>query len=643
MSYNPQNPNGNTTAANSSPVTLASDTNGPVKLYDGTNTANVIAPGTANSTGNALLVGNTSNNVSFTTTTAQAVASTDAGNYSWVSVYVSTQGTNSTITFQGSNDNTNWISVPLASINGTVGNYSLTSTSAGVGYHGALSMRYFRLNVTGITAGTTAGTVTFFTLARTSQLVGATIQAAATSTNSTLSSSTSTVTESSLQLYGSFAVVTVTGTSYSGSFIIQVSDSNGATYYNTPVYNASAGFWYQPGATITPTPNTSVLYYVPLPPNSTGTTVKVAATSWSSGTATVRIGSGFNASNPGSSLSQIIDAAGNSRGVNVTAGNAIQSDITSVAGTGVNTAASGTLLVGLADGSGNKLTTNSTTYSSKLALDNNLLGTLGTAFTTPGFVDIKGADGNVFVRQSTPANLQATVTQVSGNWNDNIAQFGGNNVVTGTGASGSGIPRVTVSNDSNVLATQSGNWTSRVVGNAGGILDTTTGSSVPANALYHGINVGGNLRGLTGVNPTGSVYAGQIDIASVSGTTPTTAGFIDVAVTPKTSGGLGTPYTGSIGATATSVKSSAGQIYSIYCFNNNTAVSYLQIFNTASGSVTLGTTAPVASFGIPPGGGFTKDIPSGWAFGTAITVAVTTTRSGSTGPTNTVDLNIWYD
>ena len=35
----------------------------------------------------------------------------------------------------------------------------------------------------------------------------------------------------------------------------------------------------------------------------------------------------------------------------------------------------------------------------------------------------------------------------------NIAQFGGSNVVTGTGPSGSGIPRVTVSNDSNVLAT----------------------------------------------------------------------------------------------------------------------------------------------------------------------------------------------
>jgi hypothetical protein len=41
----------------------------------------------------------------------------------------------------------------------------------------------------------------------------------------------------------------------------------------------------------------------------------------------------------------------------------------------------------------------------------------------------------------------------------NVSQFGGNAVVTGTGASGLGIPRFTVSNDSNILVTQSGTWT----------------------------------------------------------------------------------------------------------------------------------------------------------------------------------------
>jgi len=39
----------------------------------------------------------------------------------------------------------------------------------------------------------------------------------------------------------------------------------------------------------------------------------------------------------------------------------------------------------------------------------------------------------------------------------NVAQFGANNVVTGTGAGGVGIPRVTVSNDSSLAANQSVN------------------------------------------------------------------------------------------------------------------------------------------------------------------------------------------
>jgi hypothetical protein len=95
--------------------------------------------------------------------------------------------------------------------------------------------------------------------------------------------------------------------------------------------------------------------------------------------------------------------------VGVDSGGDLFVDIEGIAGTGVSIAAPGIILAGIADGSGNKLTTNSTTYTAKHALDGNLLGTLGTAFSTAGFVDIKGADGNVFVRQATAANLNATV------------------------------------------------------------------------------------------------------------------------------------------------------------------------------------------------------------------------------------------
>jgi hypothetical protein len=63
-----------------------------------------------------------------------------------------------------------------------------------------------------------------------------------------------------------------------------------------------------------------------------------------------------------------------------------------------------------------------------------------------------------------------------------------------------------------------------VVGGSGGTnpAASATGAAVPANASYNGVNVGGNLQGQTGVNPSGSVYAAQTDLTSVGGTTVST-------------------------------------------------------------------------------------------------------------------------
>jgi hypothetical protein len=103
--------------------------------------------------------------VTFSTTTAQAVASTEIGNYRSVSLVVSSQGTNSSIAFQQSLDNTNWYSTALLSSASTGATTSSTVTGVtGVIYSGPLVGRYFRLNVSGISAGTTAGTVLFSTL-----------------------------------------------------------------------------------------------------------------------------------------------------------------------------------------------------------------------------------------------------------------------------------------------------------------------------------------------------------------------------------------------------------------------------------------------------------------------------------------------
>jgi hypothetical protein len=103
---------------------------------------------------------------------------------------------------------------------------------------------------------------------------------------------------------------------------------------------------------------------------------------------------------------------------------------------------------------------------------------------------------------TTPATgstqtVSGTVTTTPpANASTNVVQFGGTNVSTGTGAGGAGIPRVTVSNDSQV----------RILGNAGVALDAATGAAPPANALLDaGLGSGATGGFLVGV-PVGDTY-----------------------------------------------------------------------------------------------------------------------------------------
>lgn len=72
-------------------------------------------------------------------------------------------------------------------------------------------------------------------------------------------------------------------------------------------------------------------------------------------------------------------------------------------------------------------------------------------YTTGQMDPISITTGGLLRVETTPAS--ATLQAVD------VQDFGGDPVVVGTGPSGGGIPRVTVSNDSNILATQSGAWT----------------------------------------------------------------------------------------------------------------------------------------------------------------------------------------
>lgn len=114
---------------------------------------------------------------------------------------------------------------------------------------------------------------------------------------------------------------------------------------------------------------------------------------------------------------------------------------------------------------------------------------------------------------------------------------------------------------------------------------------------------------------------------------------------PSTSGGLSIFRSIDLDESEEEIKATAGQIYSIAAFNTNASARYLKFYNATAANVTVGTTTPVLTYYLPATGGFTLDIPCGYAFSTAITAAATTgVADNDTGApsANDVIVNIGY-
>lgn len=118
------------------------------------------------------------------------------------------------------------------------------------------------------------------------------------------------------------------------------------------------------------------------------------------------------------------------------------------------------------------------------------LGTAGTASTDVLTVQGIGAMTPLLVTQSGSGTQQSV----------NVAQFGSNNVVTGTGTGGNGIPRVTVSSDSSLTSVTT--------------VSTVTAVTAISNALPSGTNtLGGTIPTATTAatfQAEGSIAAGSL-------------------------------------------------------------------------------------------------------------------------------------
>jgi hypothetical protein len=111
--------------------------------------------------------------------------------------------------------------------------------------------------------------------------------------------------------------------------------------------------------------------------------------------------------------------------------------------------------------------------------------------------------------------------------------------------------------------------------------------------------------------------------------------------------GLDTVFDSDGDNTAQQAKASAGNLYFIEVSNSNTADAYIQLFDAATGSVTVGTTTPKQTYLVPAASGsnrgaMDKTFTIPITFSTAITYACTTSATGSGDPSAGLIVNIGY-
>ena len=124
---------------------------------------------------------------------------------------------------------------------------------------------------------------------------------------------------------------------------------------------------------------------------------------------------------------------------------------------------------------------------------------------------------------------------------------------------------------------------------------------------------------------------------------------IITTIQPHTTGGLSVfNATSSDGATALTnsaqaIKASAGQLYGWYIYNPNSSAQFVQLYNTAAASVTVGTTSPLFMLTIPATSAANVEFTNGITFSNAgWSCAATSTAGGNGAPTSALDAVFFY-
>lgn len=158
-----------------------------------------------------------------------------------------------------------------------------------------------------------------------------------------------------------------------------------------------------------------------------------------------------------------------------------------------------------------------------------------------------------------------------------------------------------VLNDQDAIAPQydaSGNLLVNVIAGGGSGSNAAagqTGAAVPSDADYQGVNVGGNLTGVTGKSlNSGAVIAPTIAIVDGSGNQVTAFGGSAAAIATN-------KHIVSVGSdNAQNIKNAAATLFAVRVFNNAGYPVYVKLYNKAT-TPTVGTDTPFKTIGVQAG------------------------------------------
>ncbi len=178
----------------------------------------------------------------------------------------------------------------------------------------------------------------------------------------------------------------------------------------------------------------------------------------------------------------------------------------------------------------------------------------------------------------------------------------------------------------------------------------TGSANTVTNPFFFNLSDGTNNLTSTGITtwgsaPTGKVLGVNADIlgpvdgsgyVEINCKTGCSAGATTISLIPATSGGETTfHFVAAATNNATSLKASAGQVYSVDLFNNAAYPVYFKLYNTASSPSSCGATNLIKVVGTQAGTQHTIKTEEGWPFATGIGYCLT---KGITDADNTAVL-----